>query len=133
MTKEKIYRDLKERIITDELSAGQWLVERDLCNKYQISRTPMREVLQHLVSEGLLDLHRSKGYAVKKLSMKEIVEIFQAREAIECMLTRLACHNMDEHLAARMKELKLDLEEIEIEKDILVVIEITIKLHNLIS
>jgi len=50
LTKEKIYKDLKERILRDELSAGQWLVERDLCNKYQISRTPMRQVLQRLVS-----------------------------------------------------------------------------------
>lgn len=133
MTKEKIYIDLKERIIRDELPAGQWLVERELCDNYQISRTPMREVLQRLVSEGLLDLHRSKGYAVKALSMKEIVEIFQAREAIECMLTRLACHNADEHLVARLQEIKLDLEEIEIEKDISRGVEIGRKLHNLIS
>jgi DNA-binding GntR family transcriptional regulator len=133
LIKEKIYRDLKERIIRDELSAGQWLVERDLCSKYQISRTPMREVLQRLVSEGLLDLHKSKGYAVKTLSMKEIVEIFQAREAIECMLTRLACHNIDEHLTARLNELKLELEEVEIEKDIPGGVEIGRKFHDLIS
>ena len=133
MTKEKIYKDLKERIFRDELPAGQWLVERDLCNKYQISRTPMREVLQRLVSEGLLDLHKSKGYAVKTLSMKEIVEIFQAREAIECMLTRLACHNIDEHFTERLNELKLELEEVEIEKDISDGVDIGRKFHDLIS
>ena len=93
----------------------------------------MREVLQRLVSEGLLDLHRSKGYAVKTLSMKEIVEIFQAREAIECMLTRLACHNIDEHLVARLNELKLELEEIDIEENISGGVEIGRKLHGLIS
>jgi DNA-binding GntR family transcriptional regulator len=133
LTKEKIYNDLKERIFRDELSTGQWLVERDLCNKYQISRTPMREVLQRLVSEGLLDLHKSKGYAVKTLSMKEIVEIFQAREAIECMLTRLACHNIDEPFTERLNELKLELEEVEIEKDVSAGVDIGRKFHDLIS
>jgi len=131
--KEQIYKNIKEKIIRDELTAGQWLVERELCNRYQISRTPMREVLQRFVSEGLLDLHKSKGYAVKTLSIKEIVEIFQVREAIECVLTRLACHNIDDHIAADLKKLKRELEEVEIEKDTSVGISIGRKLHELIS
>ena len=48
--------------------------------------------------------------------MKEIVEIFQTREAIECMLTRLACHNIDEPITAELQNLRCELEAVEIEK-----------------
>lgn len=133
VTKEQVYKDIKEKIIRDELTAGQWLMEREFCNRYQISRTPMREVLQRLVSEGLLDLHKSKGYAIKILSMKEIVETFQAREAIECMLTYLACHNIDDNVAADLRNLKRELEKVEIEKDVSMGISIGRRLHELIS
>jgi len=131
--KEQVYEDIKEKIIREELTAGQWLVERELCSRYQISRTPLREVLQRLVSEGLLDLRKSKGYAVKTFSMKEIVEIFQTREAIECMLTRLACHNIDDRVVADLKDLKRELEKVEIEKDASAGISIGRRLHQLIS
>ena len=133
MNNRKIYADIKQKIIDEGLLPGQWLVERKLCAEYGISRTPLREALQRLVSEGFLGLQRSKGYLVKKLSIEEIIKIFQAREAVESMLTSLACHNGDYDFIARLKELEEELEIIDIEQNSEDGTVIGSKLHNLIA
>ena len=56
--------------MSGNLLPGNALVERELCSKYNISRTPMREILWKLASDGLLDQERSKGYTVKKISLE---------------------------------------------------------------
>lgn len=133
MNSRKVYADIKQKIIDEGLLPGQWLVERELCAEYGISRTPLREALQRLVSEGFLGLQRSKGYLVKKLSIEEIIKIFQAREAVESMLTSLACHNGDYDFIARLKELEEELEIIDIEQNSEDGTVIGSKLHNLIA
>jgi DNA-binding GntR family transcriptional regulator len=133
MKNDKVYTDIKQKIIDEEFRPGQWLVERELCDEYGISRTPLREALQRLVSEGFLSLQRSKGYLVKKLSIEEIIKIFQAREAVECMLSRLACHNGADDFIARLKELEEELEIIDIVQNSESGTVIGSKLHSLIA
>jgi len=133
MNNNKIYTDIKQKILDEEFQPGQWIVERELCEEYGISRTPLREALQRLVSEGFLSLQRSKGYLVNKLSIEEIIEIFQAREAVECMLSRLACHNGDQNFIAQLKELEEEMEIINIEQNSETNTVIGSKLHNFIA
>jgi len=133
MNNDKIYTAIKYKIIDEEFRPGQWIVERELCEEYGISRTPLREALQRLVSEGFLSLQRSKGYLVNKLSIEEIIEIFQAREAVECMLSRLACHNGDQNFIAQLKELEEEMEIIDIEQNSEKNTVIGSKLHNFIA
>jgi len=133
MKNNKIYTDIKYKILDEEFRPGQWIVERELCNEYGISRTPLREALQRLVSEGFLSLQRSKGYLVNKLSTEEIIKIFQAREAVECMLASLACHNATDDFIARLKELEKELEIIDIEQNSENGTVIGSKLHSLIA
>ena len=47
MMKHDIYEDIKKQIIQEKLLPGQWLVERDLCQTYGLSRTPIRESGEH--------------------------------------------------------------------------------------
>ena len=133
MNSTKVYTDIKQRIIDEALRPGQWLVERELCAEYGISRTPLREALQRLVAEGFLGLQRSKGYLVKKLSIEEIIKIFQAREAVECMLSNLACHNGDLDFIAQLKKLEEELEIADIEQNSENGPVIGSKLHSLIA
>jgi DNA-binding GntR family transcriptional regulator len=117
MDKEAVFQELRRKIFQEELSPGQWLVERDISGTYKISRTPVREVLRRLSVEGLVTLEPSKGYMVKKLNLEEIVEIFQAREAIEGMASRLACLRGDGSFFSLVQRLKVQLEEIKIDKE----------------
>jgi DNA-binding GntR family transcriptional regulator len=91
MNKNELYKELKSKIFDEDISPGTWLVERELCDQYSLSRTPVREILRVLVSDGLITLEPTKGYSVRKLSFEEIVEIFHARESVEGMAARLSC------------------------------------------
>lgn len=117
MRKEETYQELKKRIINEELAPGHWLVERDISEEFKISRTPVREIFRRLVSDGLLELKPTKGYLVRKLNLEEIVEIFQAREAVEGMAARLCCLRGDGNFFSHIEELRGMFEQIDIEKD----------------
>jgi DNA-binding GntR family transcriptional regulator len=117
MDKDGVYQTIKEKILNEELAPGQWLVEREISEKFQISRTPVRELLRTLVSGGLVSLEPSKGYYVRKLSIEEIIEIFQAREAVEGAATRLACLRGDDSFFTHITKLKSQFEKLDIPSD----------------
>ncbi|MBW2028120.1 MAG: GntR family transcriptional regulator [Deltaproteobacteria bacterium] len=117
MKKDDVYRALKKKILDEDLVPGQWLVERDISDTYRISRTPVREILRILVADGLVTMEASKGYSVKKLSIEEIVEIFQAREAVEGLAARLCCLKGDEGFFSHVEELRARFTRIDLEKD----------------
>ena len=117
MKKQIAYQNLKQRILKEELAPGQWLVERDICRDYEISRTPVREILRMLVTDGIVTLEPSKGYLLRKLNLEEIVEIFQAREAIEGTAARLACIKGDESFFSQIAELGEKFESLDIKND----------------
>ena len=130
--KNTIYNELKIEIMSGNLLPGNALVERELCSKYNISRTPMREILWKLASDGLLDQERSKGYSVKKISLEEIFNIFQSREAIEGMAARLACQKGDDDFFSKIIKIGERIQEIDIEKRPQDGIHFGRKLHDLI-
>ena len=132
MNKKDLYKELKLKIFNEEISPGTWLVERELCEKYNLSRTPVREILRVLVSDGLITLEPTKGYSVRKLSFEEIVEIFHARESVEGMAARLSCLRGGQDFLSKIAELKNQLEQIDIDKDTYLGIETGHKLHNII-
>jgi len=132
MRKEELFEDLRRRIISGELLPGQWLVERDLSEEYKISRTPIREKLRKLANLGLVELEPSRGYRVKELGVEEIVEIFNAREAIEGECTRLACLSGSSEFLIQVKELKARLESIDIQREPERGVIIGKELHDLI-
>lgn len=117
MQKGFTYQSLKNRILSEELSPGMWLVERDISQSYSISRTPVREILRTLASEGLVSLVPSRGYTVKKLSLEEIVNIFQAREAIEATAARFSCVKGDGDFFLRIRVLTGKLEKLNISEN----------------
>ena len=132
MNKEGLYDQLKNQIFTEDIAPGTWLVEREISEKYAVSRTPVREVLRILASDGLITLEPNKGYCVRKLSFEELIEIFHARESVEGMLTRLACAKADENFLEEIRRIRNELEEIDIENNPSLGVEVGHTLHNAI-
>ncbi|MCX7846302.1 MAG: GntR family transcriptional regulator [Dictyoglomaceae bacterium] len=132
LNKEEIYKNLKEKILKENLAPGEWIVEREICEEYGISRTIAREILRMLIFDGLVELQPNKGYIVRKLTLEEIVDIFQAREAIEGISAYLACLKGDEEFFNYIRELREKLEEIDIDKDVSEGVAIGRKLHDAI-
>ena len=72
MTKNEILNDLREKILTEVYEQGESLIERELCEFYEISRTPIREILWRLVLEGIVEQKPSRVFFVRKLGWEQI-------------------------------------------------------------
>lgn len=74
--KDKVYQLLSEKITNGEISIDDNFTEAYLVDQLNISRTPIREALIALSSEGIIHKQPNKGYSLKKLSLKEIEELY---------------------------------------------------------
>lgn len=117
MTKLEIFEDIQKRIINEEFAPGSWLVERDLSVEYGISRTPIREVLNKLVLLGLIVVQNNRGYLVRQFSFQDVVEIFNARIAIESACARYACNSTATDIPEKIAQLRQKLEQLDIQHE----------------
>ena len=79
----QVYQQLVRKIATGELPAGVPLCEVPLAKEFQVSRTPVREAIGQLVSEGVLHEIAGRGTIVVEPTREDIVELYQLREALE--------------------------------------------------
>jgi DNA-binding GntR family transcriptional regulator len=92
------YDRLRQAIVRGELRPNERLIETDLAEQFEISRTPIREVFQRLGSEGLIVRVR-RGWRVREHTQDEIGEIYEARAALEGYAASLAAlRGTDEEL-----------------------------------
>jgi DNA-binding GntR family transcriptional regulator len=130
--KNTAYEDIRRQIIEEKLVPGQWLLERELCQTYGMSRTPIREILWKLTADGFLEQESNRGFIVRRLGLEEIFEIFQAREAIEGMAARLACLKGGESFRSTLCEIKKKITSTNIESDPAAGIALGRELHRAI-
>lgn len=93
---EIIYGDLKRAIITLELTPGTPIVERDLTERYGISRTPLREAVLRLAEERLVDVVPKSGTYVARIPLSNLRESIVARRALEEVTVRAATRRASE-------------------------------------
>ncbi|RGX57025.1 GntR family transcriptional regulator [Anaerotruncus sp. AF02-27] len=77
------YRKIKEEIETFRLQPGQRLIIRELSERFDIGHTPIKQALNRLVSEGLIDVFPNKGMAVKQLTWNSYLSNVEARRMVE--------------------------------------------------
>lgn len=86
--RDQIYHYIREKIISGSFSPGEKIKDTDFVEDLGISRTPMREVLLRLVSEGLLINHIGRGFEVTPLDKNEIEETYPIIGALESLALR---------------------------------------------
>jgi DNA-binding GntR family transcriptional regulator len=80
---EQVAERLRSRIYAHELAPGAWVDEQAIASEYGISRTPLREALKVLASEGLVTLKPRRGCYVTELSEQDLDEIFPVMALLE--------------------------------------------------
>ena len=94
--KNVAYDYLLDAITSCELKPGQAIVEQDISDKLGISRTPIRDALKQLESEGLVRHFPSRGTFVTNITVQDVDEIFQLRELFEITALKNAIHSITE-------------------------------------
>jgi DNA-binding GntR family transcriptional regulator len=96
---------LRDHIVEGNLPAGARVPERLLCEHFGVSRTPLREALKVLASEGLIDLLPNRGARVREISGLELVDLFDVMGGLEALAGRLACERITEDAYAEIERL----------------------------
>lgn len=90
----EILSRLRDYVVEGNIAEGARVPEKLLCEMLGISRTPLREALKVLASEGLIELLPNRGARVKALSTKDVSELFDLMGGLEAVAGRLACERI---------------------------------------
>ena len=109
------------------------LVETRVAEELGVSRTPVREAIHRLESEGLIVFHPQKGLMVSEVSIEDVEEIEGIRMILERFAARLAAKRIKDEELRRLEEFLNQSEEHMKKGDIDKVLKINTKFHNLIN
>lgn len=102
--RDKVFNALREAILNGLLKPGQSLIETKLAEEMGVSRTPIREAIWKLESEGLVSSVPNKGVVVKGISVQDVDDIYTIRCCLEALVARWAVARITEEELARLEE-----------------------------
>ena len=100
---ERVYREMKEMIISGELPPHTRLVELQFAAEFGVSRTPVREALKRLMADKLVHADPVRGLIVHEPEPHEIQEVYLVREVLEGLATRLAAKRITAEELQRLR------------------------------
>jgi DNA-binding GntR family transcriptional regulator len=100
---ERVYRRMKEMIISGELAPHTRLVELQFAAEFGVSRTPVREALKRLTADKLVNADPVRGLVVHEPEPHEIQEVYLVREVLEGLATRLAAQRITDEEIQRLR------------------------------
>jgi DNA-binding GntR family transcriptional regulator len=107
---EQVAEQLRARILAHTLAPGSWIDEQVLCAEFGISRTPLREALKVLASEGLVTMKLRRGAYVTEVSERDLAEVFHLLALLESDAARVAAHKATAEQMAELLALHDELE-----------------------
>lgn len=88
---DEVLTRVRDMIIEGELAPGERINEVPLCERLGVSRTPLREALKTLASEGLVDASPGRGVRVRRLTPEDVHGMLEVMAELEALAGRLAC------------------------------------------
>jgi DNA-binding GntR family transcriptional regulator len=101
---------LRERIIEGDLAPGVRLNERQLCERMDVSRTPLREALRLLAHEGLVTVVPNRGAFVAQMSPEAVRQSFEIMGALEALAAERACRHITDAEVAEIAALTFEMQ-----------------------
>lgn len=102
---ELAYRTIKEKILSLELPPGKFMSELMLCQIFGLSRAPVHHAVHQLMLEGLIDIIPRKGLIIRPDSLNEVLNLLEARRAVEPNIAALAALRANEEQLAELQRL----------------------------
>lgn len=100
------YDDLKQRVLTLELSPGEALDEVAIAEAYGLSRTPLRDVYQRLAGEGYIHIEANRGASVSSMDLATMRNFFQSAPMIYAAIARLAAEQASPSDITNLKKIQ---------------------------
>ncbi len=130
--RERVYNDLKSKIIFGRYAPGMVLSEKEICNGLKISRTPYREALLRLELEGLVLIKPKVGVVVTHIDLHALKDVFELRTILEGVAAQLAFKRVQPHDLNALKEIVEKADELGPAGDIFAFLDLDARFHHII-
>jgi DNA-binding GntR family transcriptional regulator len=130
---EEVADQIREKIFNHELAPGSWINEKELTELFGISRTPLREALKVLASEGLITMKLRRGAYVTEVDHDEISQIFKVIAILEGSACKLVAQTATDKDLEELDSLHLKLEKAAADRDIDRFFELNQEFHDKIQ
>lgn len=123
---------LRPLIVESQLKAGDKVPEKELCERFRVSRTPMREALKVLAAERLVRLEPNRGAWVTKVTIEEVEEVFPILGVLEALSGELACSNITDAEIRHIRQIHDQMMECYRDRDLAGYFRINQEIHRAI-
>lgn len=104
--RDVVFNTLREAILKGDLKPGERLMELQLASKLGVSRTPIREAIRMLEQEGLAVTTPRKGAEVAKMTLKDMEDVLEIRDALDELAVRIACQKISDEQLKQLEDMK---------------------------
>jgi DNA-binding GntR family transcriptional regulator len=102
---DQAYREIERLIVFQQISPGSLVSEAMLMERTGLGRTPVREALQRLARNRLVEIHANRGVLIPPTSVETQLRLLELRRVLEALAVRLACHRATEADRAGMRSM----------------------------
>jgi len=129
---DQVFHVVRKRILERKLNPGEFVRVEDISRGLGVSRTPVREALGRLASEGFLEHIPHRGFRVPEESLTDLLELYPIVSALELLAGRLALPNLTPEDIRKLKELNARLCDARDRNDVTAAIELNNEFHHTI-
>ena len=130
--RDVVFQTLREAILRGDLKPGERLMELQLASKLGVSRTPIREAIRMLEQEGLAVTMPRKGAEVAKMTLKDMEDVLEIREALDELAVKVACDRISKEQLRALEKIKCEFEESTVTGDIKRIAQADVSFHDVI-
>lgn len=130
--RDVVFHTLREAILRGDLKPGERLMELQLAEKLGVSRTPIREAIRMLEQEGLAVTMPRRGAEVAKMTLKDMEDVLEIREALDELAVRIACARITDEQLKKLSEVKKQFESSTQTGDVKKIAEADVSFHDVI-
>ncbi len=128
---DQVYHAVRAQILDGHVAPGEFIREQNLNEALEVSRTPIREALGRLASEGFLEKLPHRGFRVPEEPIKDLLELYPIVAALERLAGRLAFPRLTPDDLARLKAINAQLEAAQDAGDAQALTELNNRFHRL--
>ena len=103
---EQVYQVIRHEVVNRVFHEGEQLKEADLAQRFNVSRSPVREALHRLAGDGLLTIIPNRGIFVKEMDEKYIIDVLDLRSLLERRAIENSPQRMNEAVKARLMDMR---------------------------
>ncbi|MCL0032923.1 GntR family transcriptional regulator [Peptococcaceae bacterium] len=130
--REAVFEAVRDAIISGKFKPGERLMEVQLAEEMGVSRTPVREAIRKLELEGFVKIMPHKGAYVAKISIKDIIDVFEVRAVLEALAARLAAKQITEDELKQLKRAAMSIVDLADGHDIEEAVKVDTEFHDII-